>query len=435
MKYAITTVSESGRMSLSNYRRTAKFIMKIKYKYDRNRALELLLDKASYENWEKAEADVLRTETFIDYAFNDFEGKTSLDNVSFAFCIPTRASRFNSEYWEEVYDFLPGLKHLDIETRFAILASMPPFRVETYGKPGEPSKGVVVFVPIFNDMLRDYRNKLLLRRVVTKRINDATDFAHRQFGVQYIGLGATLPKLTKFGRTIRADVVTTTGHGGTVWLMEQIFNEVLRKYFNGRNKHELKVGFIGAGSIGTAALENIGLANKEIKYRIFDIRPIMNQRAKERMDQLGVDVEISSSNSELIQECDIILSAITSRIDISGIDLSDKVIIDDSQPAQFLRDEVRDAGGVLVWVVGNDASKEKLASRKDQYSYGVHGLCDSSDLWGCEAEVATIAHFDRPDLAINSDVTSDQVNRIGELLTKAGIRAAKFQSFGRLNDE
>lgn len=407
---------------------------KIKYKYDRKRALSLLLDQSKYADWKEAEADVLRTETFIDAAFDDYEGSNKLDSLKFAFCIPTRASRFNEDYWVEVYDFLPGLRHMNINERFAVLASMPPFKIETYGKPGKPGKGVVIFVPIFNDMIKDYRNKLFLRREVVRRINDATDFAHNRLGVRYVGLGATLPKLTKFGRAIRSNVVTTTGHAGTVWLMERIFEKVLEKYFSD-HQGVLKVGFIGAGSIGTAALENIGSAYNSAEYRIYDIRPQMNQRAKTKMEHAGINIKISQSNQELIQECDIILSAVTSKIDISGLDLSGKVIIDDSQPGQFLREEVKQSGGVLVWVVGSDGSKEKIASRKDDYSYGANGLSSGSDLWGCEAEVAVISHYDRPDLAISADVTSYQVNKIGKLFKEAGIKPAKFQSFGLLNDK
>lgn len=413
---------------------TKKRNPKIKYEYNRERALKLLLDKSAYEDREDIVADIKITETFIDSAFNDFEGINKLDSVEFAFCIPTRASRFNEGYWQEVYDFLPGLKHIDIHTRYAILASMPPFKVELYGKPGKEPYGVVVFVPIFNDMLKDYRNKLLLRREVTRRINDATDLAHNKMGAKYIGLGATLPKLTDFGRKIKARVITTTGHGGTVWLMQRTFSEVVDKYFDG--KHEgLKVGFIGAGSIGLSALENITQEYENLECQIYDIRPKMNQDAQKHMRERGVNLKISKSNDDLIKECDIILSAITSKIDISGTSLSGKVIIDDSQPGQFSRREVQKAGGVLVWVVGNDSSSESFATRKNEYSYGPTGLHSPHDLWGCEAEVAAIARLNRPDLAIRDNVTTEQVKQIGEVFEQLGIKVAEFQSYGLLNNK
>ncbi len=407
---------------------------KIRYKYDRDRAIGLLMNKAAYGDWEQAEADVKLTETFIDSAFNDYEGLNTLEKVEFAFCLPTRASRFEEQYWPEVYDFLPALRYLNAHYRYAILASMPPLKIELYGKQGKQPHGVVLFVPIFADMLKDYRNKLLLRREVIKRINQATDFAHNQMGVEYIGLGALLPKLTDFGNKISTRVITTTGHAGTVWLMQETFELVLKKYFNGKSRG-LSIGFVGAGSIGMSALENIGGCYKEFEYWVYDIRPKMNTSAKEQMSKRGIDLQISESNRGLIEKCDIILSAITSKIDILDMNLAGKVFIDDSQPGQFDREQIEAAGGNLVWVVGSDKSGSGFATRRSGYSYGPNGLHSSNDLWGCEAEVAAIARAGRPDLAIRDNVTQEQVEKIGGLFNEIGVGVAEFQSYGRLNDK
>ncbi len=407
--------------------------IKIKYKYDRDRALDLLMDKSAYSDWEKAEADVKITETFIHAAFDDFEGINKVDSIDFAFCIPTRASRFSEEYWEEVYDFVPGLRYLDIDYRFAILSCMPPLKIVSYGQLGQPSHGAVIFVPIFSDMVKDYKNPLFLKREASRRINDAAKLAHERFGAEYIGLGATLPKLTDFGRSIKTKAVTTTGHAGTVWLMEQTFNKVVDRYYE--ENSALKVGFIGAGSIGVAALERIALANKDHSYHIYDIRAHMNEAAKDKMAEHGVQLQISSSNQDLIRECDVILSAVTSKIDISGISLQGKVIIDDSQPGQFVREEVQEAGGVLVWVVGTDHSKSGFATRRGGYSYGVHGLSHPEDLWGCEAEVAAISNVGKPELAVTDHVSMQDVSNIGTVFQEIGITTAAFQSHGQINDK
>lgn len=407
---------------------------RIKYKYDRVRAISLLLDRTAYTDWSRAEADVKLTETFIDAAFDDYEGLNQLEKVDFAFCLPTRASRFTERYWPEVYDFLPALKHLNSCYRFAILACMPPLKIEMYGKQGTAPHGVVLFVPIFTDMLKDYKNKLRLRREVVRRINQATDFAHERMGVQYIGLGALLPKLTDFGRKINTRVITTTGHAGTVWLMQETFKQVIDKYFEGKSEG-LNIGFVGAGSIGMSALESIGISYKNAKYWVYDIRSEMNEQAKTRMTQRNINLQISKSNDDLISKCDIILSAITTKIDISGKDLKGKVLIDDSQPGQFDREQVEAAGGTLVWVVGHDTSESGLANRRSGYSYGPNGLHASNDLWGCEAEVAAIAGSNRPELAIGDNVTPAQVKRIGKLFDELGFTVADFQSYGQLNDK
>ncbi len=408
-------------------------LRKIKYKYDRDRALSLLMDESLYDDWGEVEAEVKDTETFINAAFDDYEGRNKLDTVEFAFCIPTRASRFNEEYWQEVYDFVPGLKYLPIQHRFAILSCMPPLKIVSYGKPGVPSHGAVIFVPIFNDMLKDYRNKLLLKMEVARRINDSVNFAHERMGVEIVGLGATLPKLTNFGRDIKARVVTTTGHAGTAWLMRQTFNKVVDKYF-GSNPGKLKIGFIGAGSIGVAALESIAKQNHDFMYQIYDIRQKMNEAAQLKMSNKGIDIDISRSNQTLIKDCDIILSAVTSKIDISDIDLTGKIIIDDSQPGQFSREEVQSAGGVLTWVVGKDNSADHFATKRNGYSYGKNGLYGSEDLWGCEAEVAALANIGKYELAIRDHVTTEQIDRIGHVFKELNIEVAEFQSHGQIND-
>jgi len=253
-------------------------------------------------------------------------------------------------------------------------------------------------------------------------------------GAQYVGLGALLPKLTDFGRKINTDVVTTTGHAGTVWLMQATFEAVIARHFNGESAG-LNVGFVGAGSIGMSALENIGIKYNRSKYWVHDTRPKKNEYARIRMKQRGIDLRISRSNTELIKTCDIILSAITSKLDISGIDLAGKIIIDDSQPGQFDRDEVESAGGELVWVVGYDNSSDSYTTRQSGYSYGANGLHSANDLWGCEAEVAALANSKRPDLAITADVTPEQVEQIGRLFKKMKLGIAEFQSYGRLNDK
>lgn len=402
---------------------------KYSYKYDRQRALRPLVS-LSHQN-EAVKDDMIRTRELINALFDEYEDPRKLEQTDFAFIIPTRASRFSEEYWEEVYDYFPAYRHIKHTEAFISLSSIPPFRIEMYGAKGKPSSGVLVFAPIFSDMMHDYKNKILLTRRVRKKINETVDFAKKRFGVRYVGLGATLPRLTNYGKTIKPDVVTTTGHAGTVWLLKKVVLEVLTRKNN--SKDELTVGFIGGGAIGLATMQVLAKELPQAKFIMYDKRPLVNKKNQKLMEKQAKTVEIAATNKDLLQKSQIIVSAVTSTISVDGIDLSGKVIVDDSQPGSFQREKVFAAGGELIWVVGEDASKGSIATRRQGYSYGSHGLYSSTNLWGCEAEIATIAYTGKSHLALNRPVEVVDVENIGELFEQIGITTASFQSHGQIN--
>ena len=90
----------------------------------------------------------------------------------------------------------------------------------------------------------DRDQALRLSSLVGDILADAVRFAHNRLGADYLGLGATLPhpNLIDFGRKIRtipgiADVTTTTGRGGTVYMIAQTVHAVLEQSavaFDGR---------------------------------------------------------------------------------------------------------------------------------------------------------------------------------------------------------
>lgn len=404
---------------------------KTKYKYSRSMALAALGDQSMY-NGKDAQRDHEKSIEFIHNAFDEYEGKDHHIKAKFAFAIPTRASKHNNDYWEETYDFLPALRHIEPRRAFQVLAHLPPFIVGEYGHEDSPTHGVIIFVPIFADMVKDYRTKLTLARSVYKRINDSVDFAHNTLGVQYIGLGATLPKLTKFGRLIKANVHTTTGHAGTVWLLTQTFEAVLKR--KKLNTKGLKVGVVGCvGSIAKAAMLYIASNHPEIELYGSDIRQQQMEELRRNMLKNGLPAYEIVSNKELIDTCDIIISAVTATIDVSGMNLKRKVFIDDSQPGSFVKEQIESGGGELIWVVGHDRSSEKFVTRKKNYKFGPHGLAHRNDLWGCEAEVAVIAKYNEHRLTVSDHVTKQQIDQIGQLFDKAGIDIAEFQSYGSVN--
>jgi hypothetical protein len=352
--------------------------------------------------------------------------------VSYAFIIPTRASRFNDDYWEEVYDFFPALRYLSNHDAFLFLSSIPPFRIEMYGKTGEPSSGVLIFAPIFTDMLKDHRSKLLLSRKVRKRINETVQFAHSRFGVKYVGLGATLPRLTNYGKSIKAKVITTTGHAGTTALIKRTVLEVIKNKPNLSN--DLTIGFIGGGAIGLSSMQSLADALPEAKFIAYDKRDEVNKKNKNALKKYGKKLEVANSNRELIDNSELIVSAITSSINLKNVDLAGKVIVDDSQPGSFSREQVQECGGELIWVVGEDSSKESFVTRRQGYSYGKNGLHSSTNVWGCEAEVASIAYLDAPEYAVQEAVSLEKIDAIDEIFEKIGITVAPFQSHGQIND-
>lgn len=401
------------------------------YKYDKQKALNTLTHIESSSN-ELIFDDVKRTKQFLHSVFDEFENSTKLEQVPYAFIIPTRASRFDSDYWEEVFDFFPALRHMNRHVAFIFLSSIPPFRIEMYGRIGEESSGVLLFAPIFTDMLKDHKNKLLLARKVRKRINQTVEFAHDRFGVKYVGLGATLPKLTNYGKTIKSNVITTTGHAGTTALIKKTVLQVIAQ--KPQLNEEITIGFIGGGAIGLASMLSLANSLPKAKFITYDKRESVNKKNRTILKKHGKNMSIASSNRELIDNSQLIVSAITSNIKLNNIDLTGKVIVDDSQPGSFSREEVIACGGELIWVVGDDSSKESFVTRRQGYSYGLHGLHSSSNVWGCEAEVASIAYLDQPELAVQDAVTLEKIDNLDEIFTKLGIGVAPFQSYGQINE-
>jgi hypothetical protein len=55
-------------------------------------------------------------------------------------------------------------------------------------------------------------------------------------------------------------------------------------------------------------------------------------------------------------------------------------------------------------------------------------------VWGCEAEVASIALLDRPDLAVQDAVSIEEIEMIDEVFKHLGIGVAPFQSHGQINE-
>ena len=187
--------------------------------------------------------------------------------------------------------------------------------------------------------------------------SETVKFAHQRLGAKALGLGATLPHptITNFGQKLHAiegirDLITTTGHGGTVFMIVKTIEKVLAEtsiQSNGR------IGLIGgAGSIGWSTTVAVLEAMHDHRLQL--------RQANRRSQTACIGSErvcVASSIAEVLRTTNVIVAAVTERIDLDDeslgeIDLNGKVIIDDSQPGSFCRNQVEARGGRLVWVVG-----------------------------------------------------------------------------------
>lgn len=371
------------------------------------------------------------TEKFINRVFDQYESKKKLDvQYGFVFAVPTRISRSNNLYASEATHFVPIIKYLDQYMRQKFISGLPPAVIDEYFDTDGKAVGAVLFVPLFQDMLKDIRNRLMLKLTVNRVIRDTAKFAHKNLSAEIVGLGATLPKLTRYGKDIRArGLLTTTGHGGTVYTIYKMFKKVSSIY---RLKPHETVGIIGCGAIGEATASLLLSEYPELRIVMHDIRPSMQSQVIQRLcAKYDNRIDGAQGNAEVLLRSKVTISAITSRIQIpSQFDMRGKIIIDDSQPGSFSGRQVRDRGGALVWVVAHDNTKGNIVTRPSGYRFGDDGLMEKGDIWGCEAEVAALWLRRRFDLALQDSVSPESTLAIGKEMDAAGIGLAKWQYQG-----
>lgn len=391
-------------------------------------------------------AELDATRAFVDSAFAMYSDSASAENGvmadadgSFAFVVPARMSRKNAEYGAEVEPVIPALRYLPNEMRAQILIGLPPFVIDTYRHDANGRRGYLILAPVFEDMQEDIDSRSTMMRTARGIVNDAVDFAHRRFGVEVVGLGATLPSLTNYGKTIRnKDVITTTGHGGTAELIALTMQSGL----NGKNLES--IGVLGLGAIGASVAEIVADRYPDVPISLFDID---SERALRLAAKHPERFKVASNGKMLIDESQVVISAITGRFDVEAHEVAPmdgKIVVDDAQPASFDPKQVEERGGSVLWVIGKD-EKGSVASRTG-YDYATL-LGDQTDVFGCEAEAASIVKYMDElrmrgmgevltrrivkKVAINSGVTPQKVRYISALFTKYGIVASDPQAFGR----
>lgn len=388
--------------------------------------------------------------SFTERAHAMFSGRVAPDSgSSFAFAVPTRVTRASgSLYSSEIAPFLPIAKALSGKELLYLADGMPPCVIESYATDDDGKQGRVLFVPLFGDILDDMQrgpkhllgNKigtdvgnLRARRVARRVINQAAEFVRNELGADVMGLGAVLPALTDYGRTINVEgLTTTTGHGGTVALIANTVGRIRE----GNSELSDSIGVVGAaGSIGRSSLAELLKAHPDASFTVNDTRSL--DRVMGQLSDVDAKrVRVVSGMDKVFDRSSVIVSAITDVIDLQEVfpdlDLSGKIIVDDSQPGAFSRTDVESKGGRLLWVVGEDVSPNGLATRVGGYTFGSDtGFMHNTNVWGCEAEASSISRTGRHDLAVRSVVTPEIARSINNLFEVCDIEIANYQSFGK----
>lgn len=400
-----------------------------------------------------------QSQHFIDSSFEFYEGKKDLGRIGRAFVVPMRSDRLDDNYASESLPFYPLLDPsrfgVTSEVRMRTMYGLPPTILDTNKKTNDSIyDGALVLAPLYVDMSKDIWNDasdinqaVELARVVDRMLHETAHFVHKRLGAQYAGLGAILPHptLTNFGRKLRAvpgmeKLVTTTGHGGTVYMIAKTAISALEK--SSVESHG-RIGVLGgAGSIGWSSIQALRDMIPDHNVHAFDKR---EQRMSDLLNgapDLG-RVAIAGSVADVLMRNKVIVSAITEKIDLNDrlyrdIDLDGVLVIDDGQPGSFDRDQLEARGGKLLWVAGKDASptgfmtKDGYYTNGTGYNYGdASGLYGATTEFGCGLEAAVVAASQNPDNAVSGPVLIDDVRRIGRLFDEYGVDLAPYQSFGR----
>jgi hypothetical protein len=416
------------------------------------------LDQAAAVVAEETDADrielkqaLVDSQTFVHSAFDYYEGKRDVGRpIARAFCVPMRSTRDHEANASESTPFLPlydpARFGVNSDKRMRGMYGIPPTLLDTYTKSDADNEtGALVLVPMYADMLNDpwpdTKDLVAVSGVILK---EAIQFAHIRLGAKVVGLGATLPHpaATNFGRHLRAidgmeNLVTTTGHGGTVYMIAETVRKVLTET---SIESRGRIGVIGgAGSIGWSTIVALLEMIEDHKIHSYD-RRVMDLASYATFSDR---IHVASTAADVLRETNIIVAAVTGRINLddeafAGIDLAGKVIIDDSQPGCFTRRQVEARDGKLVWVVGEDGSRSKFISRDGlhtngvPYNYGDHSGLDGHHCeFACGQEAAVIAKYGAYEHAVRGPVTPEVVRTIGGLLKDAGATVAPFQAFGK----
>jgi hypothetical protein len=373
-------------------------------------------------------------------AFDLYEGIVEPEQEgSFAFTVPTRQSALFPGSGKEAEQFLPLLRYTDPTTRYRTLVGNCPWVLGEYNEDENGKRGVMLFAPAYFDMMFDlpdrYPQENRAKNVGQEILQRTAEFARHRLGVEVMGLGAILPKVADFGQSISVEGLhTTTGHGGTVWLVKETIDKIKQEAAAGDTD---TVGIVGAGSIGQSVADYVLSSDPSSSVLLFDV---WGQRLQDVAKHLGERydhrrVAVASNIAQVFHQAPISVSAVTRPIDIKapefeGIDLHGRFGVEDSQP-HTLNGDFEEKGGKIAWVIGRDNTPLRVATRRTHVDHGGLGPAEQGEIWGCEMEAAAISLTREFSARIKDEVTPKDVQRIGTLCTRLGFTPAPLQNNGQ----
>lgn len=388
---------------------------------------------------------------FLDTVFKTYGDRSAgipraeTADSSFAFIVPPRMSRQDPDYGQEVEPVIPVLRYVPNKLRAMMMVGLPPFVIDMYQPNAASESGSLILAPVFRDMLEGMSESEYIK-AARWHINNAVHFAERSRGARTIGIGASLPSLTFYGKRIDAhpSTIITNGHAGTIELLRQTVLHLFDKEYASTKS---TIGFVGLGAIGFSMVDIIAHelpGNPMVVFDVVDQR--INTVLKWASEQEhNAQITATTSDRQLIEESDIIISAVSGKISLNGVrkgGLEGKIFIDDSQPGSVDPDQVADLGGNVVWVLGSDKRGE---IQRIGYDYGTLNNAQT-DFFGCEIETASLARYiyelqssGRSDaeelargLAVRQRVNPKNARRTRGLFKDQSIGIAPLQAFGKL---
>jgi predicted amino acid dehydrogenase len=389
------------------------------------------------------------TELFVETAFGRYESDTGPEvETSSVFLVSMRMAEATPEYQNELVPLVPAMHYVPGHLRSLMIMGVPPYVIDSYTVEGG-LPGYLVCCPIYGEQGAG-RTRHEFIRSARADVQRSIDFATQRLGARLIGLGGVLPSLTRYGQTVQAPgVVVTTGHAGTISLVSSYVERAIEKRVSDRSA--ATIGVLGLGSIGQSIANTLATrySNSDHQLLIFDVDERASQRVLAALETEAGAISATASAIDLITQSDIVVSAITSRIDLieamapdaaNNKPLAGTVIIDDSQPFAFVPEQVAALGGQLTWVVARSGPN----IRRSWYDYASMAN-PQTDLFGCEAELAVIAaEYGRqigdgatPDAAlelvapygVRQAADPEHVAAITMLFQRYGISAAPHQTF------
>jgi hypothetical protein len=375
-------------------------------------------------------------------AFDLYEGRSTPEfEGSFCFAVPTRIARGTAQYSDEIIEHFPLLRHVGPATRQRVMAGICPCVIELYRPDGSGRRGAMVLAPLFKDMNEDLVDPVRVLEVGFDVIASTARFVRDRLGATVMGLGATLPLLTHLaakylGKGLSVPGLTvTTGHGGTVWLLNETIKVARRDLPVAGDDN---IGIIGTGGIGRSTADYVLSDEPGAGVVVYDRDPVKLRRAADHLAARHGRSRVAAARSvyDILRRRGIIVSAVTSPISLTepeyaALDLHGTLVLDDSQPHAVSREAVEQRGGHVAWVIGEDRSECGALTFEGGFDYCGWGPIRSREIWGCEAEAGSIYLQDAPDAAVTKAVTPESARRIGDLCASSSIGAAPLQSFGR----